>query len=55
MKKLRCDESGIGKDCNWEFIGETDEEVLEKAREHDRRMHDAQPDDATLRPYIRSV
>jgi predicted small metal-binding protein len=54
MKKLRCDEAGF-RECNWEFLGESDEEVLRKAREHGKQMHNAELDDATLRPKIHSA
>ncbi len=54
MKKLRCDETGF-KECNWEFLGETDDEVLRKAHEHDTQMHNTQLDDAKLRPHIRNA
>ena len=54
MKKLRCDETGFSE-CNWEFLGESDDEVLRKAHDHERRMHNADVDDAKLRPLIRNA
>ncbi len=54
MKKLRCDESGF-RECNWEFLGETDDEVLRKAHEHDKLMHGRDVDEAQLRPHIHDV
>ena len=54
MKKLRCDEAGF-KECNWEFLGETDDEVLRKAREHGKQMHDVDVDDGKLRQHIRNA
>jgi predicted small metal-binding protein len=55
MKRLRCEEAGLGRECNWEFFGETEEEVLRKAREHGKKMHNRQREDAQLRPSIREV
>jgi predicted small metal-binding protein len=55
MKKLLCSEAGFSEECNWEFIGESDDEVLRKAREHAKRMHDAEADDSKLRPHIRNA
>jgi predicted small metal-binding protein len=54
MKKLRCDEAGF-RECNWEFIGDSDEDVMRKAREHGQKMHGAQIDDAALRGKIRDA
>jgi predicted small metal-binding protein len=55
MKKLLCEGAAPGDACNWEFLGETDEEVLRKAREHGKRMHNADIDESKLRPHIRNV
>jgi predicted small metal-binding protein len=37
MRKLSC--RSLGRDCEWEFIGDDDEEVMKKAIEHDLKMH----------------
>jgi predicted small metal-binding protein len=54
MKKLRCDEAGF-RECNWEFLGESDDEVLRKAREHGQQMHNVRLDDGALRSKIRDA
>ncbi len=54
MKKIKCDELGF-KECNWEFLAETDEEVIRKAGEHDRVMHDVELDEVELRGHIHTV
>jgi predicted small metal-binding protein len=54
MKKLRCDEAGF-RECNWEFLGETEEEVLRKAHQHGKQMHNAEVEDDKLRPLIRNA
>jgi predicted small metal-binding protein len=42
-------------ECNWEFLGDNDDEVLRKAREHEQRMHGAMLDDAKARALIRNA
>lgn len=54
MKKLLCQDVGF-TECNWEFTGESDDEVVRKAREHGKRMHAVELDDGKLRPKIRSA
>jgi predicted small metal-binding protein len=54
MKKLLCQDAGFGE-CNWEFLGDTDDEVLRKAREHGKRMHNAELDESKLRGRIRNA
>lgn len=39
MKKVPCREI-VRRDCEWELIGDTDEELLRHAGEHCLRMHD---------------
>jgi predicted small metal-binding protein len=54
MKKLLCHDTGFAE-CEWEFLGESEDEVLRKAREHDQRMHGVNVDESRLRPQIRDV
>jgi predicted small metal-binding protein len=54
MKKILCQEIG-GSECNWEFLGATEEEVIRKARDHGKKMHAAEMDEATLRSHIRDA
>jgi predicted small metal-binding protein len=51
MKKLLCHDTGFSE-CEWEFLGETEDEVLRKAREHGQRMHGRAADDQQLRSHI---
>lgn len=37
MKKLTCRD--IGVDCDVEFVGETDDEIMAKASEHAKKEH----------------
>ena len=54
MKKILCTELGF-RECNWEFIGQSDDDVVAKARDHGKRMHNAEPDDKELRAHIRNA
>jgi len=54
MKKLLCHDTGFAE-CEWEFLGESEDEVLKKAREHDQRMHGREVDEGRLRAQIKNV
>jgi predicted small metal-binding protein len=51
---MRCDEAGF-RECNWEFLGESEEEVVRKAKEHGKRMHNVEVDETTIRSFIRDA
>lgn len=56
MRKLYCRDVS-GRDCDWEFIGESDDEVIAKASEHDQKMHAFRPteeQEKRMREAIRS-
>jgi predicted small metal-binding protein len=56
MRKLSCREAG--EDCNFEAVGDTDDEVMRKAREHALSAHNRQlssEEEQKARSGIRSM
>jgi predicted small metal-binding protein len=53
MKKLLCRDAGF-VECEWEFLGASDDEVLQKLRDHARQMHNREPLDEQARGRIQS-
>jgi predicted small metal-binding protein len=41
MRKLSC--RATGHDCDWEFIGDDDDEVMQRALNHDEKIHLTRP------------
>jgi predicted small metal-binding protein len=58
-RALSCNEMAIGSNsnCNYEFDGNTDEELYRKIIDHARDEHDLRPDDLTrqLEEQIRGL
>ncbi len=56
MKKLACKDMGMN--CNYEVSGENDDELIKKAVEHGKRVHNlqmSQDDESKIRRQIKNV
>ncbi len=57
MRKLSCKEAGM-MDCDYEASGESDDDVVAKAREHARTAHDHEltaDEEKRVRSIIKNV